>query len=70
MTSAPLNPSALTPSDLARVLSLAGGEAVSEADVRADMDSGAPANADGTLSLVTYAAWLAARDAEGIEGVD
>jgi hypothetical protein len=26
--------------------------------LRADIDAGAPANADGTINLVHYAAWL------------
>ncbi len=53
----PLTPSALSLADAARVLSAAGG-IVTEAHLRKDVEAGAPANADGTLNLVHYAAWL------------
>jgi len=53
-----LNPAALPVADAARVLTRLGGKPVSEAMLHADMDAGAPANADGTLNLVHYAAWL------------
>lgn len=53
-----LNPAALGPDDVARLLSAASGVAIDAADVRADVDAGAPSNPDGTLNLVHYAAWL------------
>ncbi len=53
-----LNPSALPVADAARVLSRLGGKSVSEEMLRADIDAGAPTNADGSLNLVHYAAWL------------
>lgn len=53
-----LNPAALPVADAARVLTRLGGKAVTEDMLRADIDAGAPANADGTLNLVYYAAWL------------
>ena len=53
-----LNPAALPVTDAARVLTRLGGKAVNEAMLRADIDAGAPVNADGTLNLVHYAAWL------------
>jgi len=53
-----LNPAALPVTDAARVLSRAGGFPVSEEMLRADIDAGAPTNADGTMNLVHYAAWL------------
>ena len=53
-----LNPAALGPDDLARLLSAASGVPVDADDVRADIDAGAPSNPDGTLNLVHYAAWL------------
>jgi hypothetical protein len=55
----PLNPTALTLADVARALSQVGGEPVTEAMLRADVAAGALTNADGTLNLVHYAAWLA-----------
>ena len=49
---------ALTPDQVAKVLSSAGGRRISEEMVRADIDAGAPTNADGTINLVNYAAWI------------
>ncbi|GJQ30447.1 MAG: hypothetical protein HBSAPP03_23310 [Phycisphaerae bacterium] len=53
-----LNPAALPVHDAARVLTRLGGKSVTEAMLRADIDAGAPVNADGALNLVHYAAWL------------
>lgn len=57
-TRIPLNPTALVLADAARALSQVGGEPVTEAMLRADIDAGVPTNPDGTLNLVHYAAWL------------
>ena len=53
-----LNPAAMSPADAARVLTRVGGSPVTEAMLRADIDAGAPTNADGSINLVHYAAWL------------
>jgi len=53
-----LNPAALGVADAARVLTRMGGKPVTEEMLRADIDAGAPTNANGTLNLVHYAAWL------------
>ena len=53
-----LNPAAIAVEDLARLLSAAGGTAIDADQIRADIDAGAPTNADGTINLVHYAAWL------------
>ena len=53
-----LNPAALPVPDAARVLTRLGGKPVTEAMIRADIDAGAPVNADGSVNLVHYAAWL------------
>ncbi len=53
-----LNPSAMPVADAARLLSRAGGQRVTEAMLRADIETGAPTNSDGTINLVHYAAWL------------
>ena len=50
---------ALTAAQAARILAAAGQRRITEAMVRADLEVGAPANADGTLNLIHYAAWLA-----------
>jgi len=53
-----LNPTALPIDVAAKILSKAGGRAVSEDMLHNDTDAGAPTNPDGTLNLVNYAAWL------------
>ena len=52
-----MNPNALSIDAAARVLTKAGGRVVTEEMLRADIDAGAPTNADGTFNLVNYAAW-------------
>ncbi|GIW56312.1 MAG: hypothetical protein KatS3mg082_2716 [Nitrospiraceae bacterium] len=53
-----LNPNALTLADAARLLAKAGGWEITKEMIEADIDAGAPTNADGTINLVHYAAWL------------
>jgi len=53
-----LNPGALAVPDAALLLSRLGGKPVTEAMLRADIDAGAPTNADDSINLVRYAAWL------------
>lgn len=53
-----LNPNALSVANAALLLTRAGGEKVTEEMIRADLAAGAPANPDGTINLVHYAAWL------------
>lgn len=53
-----LSPTAMTLHDAARLLSKVGGEPVTEEMLQADIDAGAPLNADGTINVVHYAAWL------------
>ena len=54
----PLNPQSLRLADLARILSASGSRPVSVEMLQADLDAGAPANTDGTVNLVHYAAWV------------
>ena len=54
----PLNPTALTVEETSLVLTKSGGQAITESMIRGDVADGAPTNADGTLNLVHYAAWL------------
>ncbi len=61
-----INPLALTPPDAARLLSKAGGRLISLEQIEADLAVGAPSNADGTISLVTYAAWLSQERGHGV----
>lgn len=53
-----LNPTALPIADAARLLSAVGGQRVSVEMIESDVAVGAPTNADGTINLVQYAAWL------------
>lgn len=53
------SPTAMPIADLARLLTAAGGRAITAAMIEADVESGAPTNADGTMNVVHYAAWLA-----------
>jgi hypothetical protein len=54
----PLSSTALPLQIAARVLAKAGSRPVSEEMLADDIAQGAPVNADGTLNLVHYAAWL------------
>ena len=47
--------------ELAQLLSTAGGVAITVAQIETDIEAGAPCNADGTLHLVHYTAWLVAQ---------
>ena len=59
-----LNPSALIPLNAARLLTKASGHSIAVETIQADLAAGAPANADGTINLVHYAAWLVREMAE------
>lgn len=63
-----LNPAALSVADAARVLTRLGGGEVTEAMLRADIEAGAPTNADGSINLVHYAAWLVRELANSVGG--
>lgn len=60
-----LSPTAMTLTDAAKILSTVGGLKVTEAMLREDLGVGAPANPDGTINLVHYAAWLVREVARG-----
>lgn len=53
------NPQALTIPQLAELLTKSGRTKIAPASIAADVAAGAPANADGTINLLHYAAWLA-----------
>ena len=56
---------ALTVEQTAKILSAAGGRKIIEEMIRLDIDSGAPVNADGTINLVRYVAWLVSELSSG-----
>jgi hypothetical protein len=50
---------ALSISDLVKLLKRSGSRTASEETVREDIANGAPVNPDGTINLIKYAAYLA-----------
>ncbi len=64
MSKPTLNPSAVSPADLAQLLSAAGRRRITVEMIDEDIGLGAPANADGTLNLINYGAWLVKEMAE------
>ena len=60
-----INPSALTLADAAQLLTKVNGQAVTEGMLRSDLAAGAPTNADGTINLIHYAAWLVKESIRG-----
>ena len=60
-----LDPTALAVEDAARVLSSAARKRIDAAKIRADIESGAPTNEDGTINVVHYGAWLVMEMARG-----
>ena len=57
-----LDPSSLSVQDAARLLN------VNARDLQADIEAGAPTNANGSINLVHYAAWLNLQLQEGPDG--
>ena len=55
---APLDPNRLTPDQAAKLLSAAAKVRIPVEQIAEDFEAGAPRNADGTISLVHYAAWM------------
>ncbi len=49
----------MTLEQAARVLAAVGARHATVENIRRDIEAGAPMNADGTVNLVHYAAWLA-----------
>ena len=54
----PVDPNRLTPEQAAKLLSAAAKIRIPVEQIAEDLEAGAPQNADGTLNLVHYAAWL------------
>ena len=54
----PIDPNRLTLEQAATLLSTAGKRRIMAEMIEADVAAGAPTNADGTINLVVYAAWL------------
>jgi hypothetical protein len=60
-----LSPQAMPIPDAARILAKLSGLSVTEEMLRYDVIEGAPTNADGTLNLVHYVAWLLKENGRG-----
>ncbi len=56
---APLRLTEMRISDITAVLRRGGARHLTEERLRGDIEAGAPVNADGTVNLIHYAAWLA-----------
>jgi len=56
---------ALTPAQVAKSLAAAGSRRITDAMIQADIDAGAPVNADGSINVVHYTAWLVREVAGG-----
>lgn len=54
-----VNLAALTVEQMAEILGKAGGFAITAEDVKSDIERGAPADSEGRMNLLAYAAWLA-----------
>jgi hypothetical protein len=55
-----LDPTALTVEQAAELVTKAGKRRLQPAEIKQDIEAGAPTNGDGTINLVNYAAWLIA----------
>ncbi len=53
-----LRVTAISVDDLAVVLAKSAGKSVTPANIRYHIEAGAPVNADGTVNMVHFAAWL------------
>ena len=67
MSSAAVDPAALTVAQAAKVLSAVGNGPVTEDMLRRHIAAGAPTTAAGRINLVHYAAWLN-KDSSGNDG--
>jgi len=61
----PIDPMALPLSDAAQLLTKVSGQEITEPQLQADVDSGAPTNPDATINLVHQAAWLVKEQRDG-----
>jgi len=57
-TDTKINPLAMSVADAAKILSAVGVGQVSEKVLKKHIAARAPTNADGSISIVAYAAWL------------
>ena len=60
-----VDPTRLPVEQAAKLLAAAYRERIDPEKIRIDLQNGAPVNADGTINLVHYAAWLVKEMARG-----
>ena len=65
MTSESLDIKSLTIEQLAKILAAAGNRRITEEMIRSDVEAGVPTNADGTINLIHYVAWLLRESSHG-----
>jgi hypothetical protein len=53
-----LDPASLNIENLVKVLRASGSNEITEEKVQTDIDEGLPVNADGSINLIHYAAWM------------
>lgn len=56
-----IDPTALTPEQLAKLLSTVSKKQITEAQILDRLEAGAPSSAGGTIHLVHFTAWLVAQ---------
>ena len=61
-----LKVTALEIKSLAQIISKCSGQNITAETIQNDITAGAPVNADGTINLVHYAAWLVKENGNGI----
>lgn len=59
-----VNLASLTPAAMAGLMTKATGRSVDIDQVQRDIEAGAPVSSDGTMNLLSYAAWLAMKAQE------
>ncbi|NRA37017.1 MAG: hypothetical protein HRU15_02650 [Planctomycetes bacterium] len=60
-----INPNALTPEQCMLILQKSGSPKASVAHIQRDIENGAPVNADGTIHMMHYCAWLTQMNLQG-----
>lgn len=52
------NPEALSKENVVKALRLAGSRTATMEQLETDIAAGAPVNADGTMNIIAYVAWI------------
>ncbi len=60
-----INPLAIPVEQVAKILSALARRKIPASQITQDIEAGAPTNADGTINLLHYAAWLLKEISDG-----